>query len=510
MDQTSGRTQSVWLTTADMPAGRELDRHAHADVCVVGGGIAGLTTAYLLAREGRSIIVLDDGTIGSGETGRTTAHLVNALDERYYELERLHGEVGARLAAESHTHAIDRIEQIVRTEKIHCAFQRLDGFLFVQEGHDPAEIDRELEATHRAGLGSVAALPRAPLPDFDTGRCLCFPRQAQFHPLLYLSGLAVAIEGMGGRIFTGAHVTGFHDGDTTYVETESGLRVSAAAIVVATNTPVNDRVTIHTKQAAYRTYVVAFRVRPGEVPRALYWDTGDPYHYVRLGSGGGTDELLIVGGEDHKTGQEDDTDTRFLRLEDWARKHFRAAGEIVAAWSGQVMEPIDGLAFIGRNPGDQHIYIATGDSGNGMTHGTIAGVLLTDLIVGRANPWATLYDPGRITLRAAGEFVKENLNVAAQYRELVTGGELASETALARGTGAVMRDGLTKVAVYRDNAGVVHRLSAICPHLGCVVGWNATENTWDCPCHGSRFSAEGDVLNGPATMGLQIRAARSA
>jgi Rieske Fe-S protein len=265
---------------------------------------------------------------------------------------------------------------------------------------------------------------------------------------------------------------------------------------------VNDIVTIHTKQAAYRTFVVGLPVSRGSVPRALYWDTPDPYHYVRLVPGTEGD-VLIVGGEDHKTGQEDDAEERFARLIAWTRERFPTTGDAVYSWSGQIMEPIDGMAFIGRNPGDaRNVYIATGDSGNGMTHGTIAGILLTDLILGRDNPWATLYDPSRITLRAASEFAKENLNVAVQYADLVTGGEIDSTDQLASDTGAVLRRGLNKIAAYRDPNGQLHELSAVCPHLGCIVQWNSTEKTWDCPCHGSRFEAQGNVINGPAITGL--------
>lgn len=265
----------------------------------------------------------------------------------------------------------------------------------------------------------------------------------------------------------------------------------------------NDIVTIHTKQAAYRTFVVAMQLSNGSVPRALYWDTADPYHYVRLVPGRGKGDVLIVGGEDHKTGQEDDAEERFKRLIAWTRERFPTRGEPVYAWSGQIMEPNDGIAFIGRNPGDaNNVYIATGDSGNGMTHGTIAGMLLTDLILGRENPWEALYDPSRITLRAASEFAKENLNFAVQYTDLVTGGDVDSPDQLASGSGAVLRRGLKKIAAYRDPNGQIHEFSAICPHLGCVVQWNSTEKTWDCPCHGSRFEAQGKVINGPAITGL--------
>ena len=501
MQRGSGTTASVWMGTVEVPSRPALAKDITTDVCVVGAGIAGLTTAYLLADEGRSIVVLDDGPIAGGETSRTTAHLVNVLDDRYFEIESMHGEKGARLAAESHTAAIDRIEAIIAQEKIACDFERLDGYLFVPPGDATDVLDKELDAAHRAGLTEVARVGRAPLEGFDTGTCLRFPRQAQFHPLKYLEALAQAIEKKGGRIFNSTHAAAFKDGTPGQVTTDTGLVVSAGAIVVATNTPVNDWVAIHTKQAAYRTYVIGLRVPKGSVTKALYWDTPDPYHYVRL-QNRGTHAVLIVGGEDHKTGQADDPDERFERLETWTRERFATAGTVAFRWSGQIMEPIDSLAFIGRNPGDKHIYVVTGDSGNGMTHGTIAGMLLTDLIQGRENTWETLYNPSRICLRAALEFATENLNVAVQYRDYATGGDVEAVHEIARGTGAVIREGLNKVAAYRDSHGALHKCSAICPHLGCIVGWNPTENTWDCPCHGSRFDPYGKVLNGPAIAGL--------
>jgi glycine/D-amino acid oxidase-like deaminating enzyme/nitrite reductase/ring-hydroxylating ferredoxin subunit len=507
MTDSSGALDSVWLKTADVPQRSALSEDAKADVCIVGAGISGLSTAYLLTHAGKSVIVLEDGEIGSGETSRTTAHLVNALDDRYTEIERLHGEEGSRRAAESHTKAIDQIETIVSEERIACDFVRLDGYLFVPPGDDLRQLDDELAAAHRAGLHQIEKIARAPLPSFDTGPCLHFPEQAQFHPLKYLAGLVRAIEARGGRIFTKTHASEINGGATATIKTSKGI-VTAKAVVVATNTPVNDIVTIHTKQAAYRTFVVGVPVSRGSVPRALYWDTPDPYHYVRLVPATEGD-VLIVGGEDHKTGQEDDAAERFARLMTWTRERFPITGDAVYSWSGQIMEPIDGIAFIGRNPGDaKNVYIATGDSGNGMTHGTIAGMLLTDLILGRDNPWATLYDPSRITLRAASEFAKENLNVAVQYAGLVTGGEIDSTDQLATDTGAVVRRGVTKIAAYRDPTGQLHELSAICPHLGCVVQWNSAEKTWDCPCHGSRFDARGKVINGPAITGLHRAATK--
>ena len=491
---------SVWLDALALPDRSPLADNAGADVCVVGAGIAGLTTAYLLARAGRRVIVIDDGAIASGETSRTTAHLVNALDDRYFDLEKLHGAEGARLAAESHSAAIDQIERIVADEGIDCEFARVDGYLFVPPGDDVSVLDDELEAAHRAGLGGVTKIARAPLETFDTGPCLRFPNQGQFHPLRYLAAVAAAIERLGGRIYTGTHASRIEGGASASVQTSAGVAVSARAIVVATNTPVNDIVTMHTKQAAYRTFVIGLPVKRGSVPRALFWDTPHPYHYIRLaGPAGGDTETLIVGGEDHKTGQADDADERFARLEAWARERFPIVGARTHAWSGQVLEPVDSLAFIGRNPGDaDNVFIATGDSGNGMTHGTIAGMLITDLITGTPNAWEKLYEPSRISLRSTGKFAKENLNVVAQMGDHVTGGDIDSIEQLAPESGAVMRRGTHKIAVYRDANGVVHERSAVCTHLGCIVRWNDFEKSWDCPCHGSRFSPLGDVVNGPA------------
>jgi len=511
---------STWMSTAT-PTAPILREDVEADVCVVGAGIAGLTTALLLGREGKSVVVLDQGPIGGGETERTTAHLSNALDDRYVEIEWMHGVEGARLAAQSHTAAIDRIQSIVADEGIDCDFQRLDGYLLLDESHTEEMLAAELDAAHRAGLVDVQRIAQANFGKIHSGPCLRFPRQAQFHPLLYLSGVANAVVRDGGRIFIGSHVESItggeagspstRDGRPAKIVTSNGCVVRAGAVVVATNTPVNDLLAVHTKQAAYRTYVIAARVPTGSLPKALFWDTMDPYHYARLAtigadSAGGDPghDVLIVGGEDHKTGQSDDAEFRYDRLEAWARERFAEMGDIEERWSGQVMETVDGLAFLGRNPLDSdNVYIATGDSGMGMTHGTIAGMLITDLIMGRENPWATLYDPSRVTVRAARRFAKENANTAWQYTDWLTPGDVATPGYLLPGEGAVLRDGLTKVATYRDDDSVIHRMSAVCPHLGGIVTWNSSENTWDCPCHGSRFDRYGAVVCGPAISGLE-------
>jgi glycine/D-amino acid oxidase-like deaminating enzyme/nitrite reductase/ring-hydroxylating ferredoxin subunit len=490
---------SVWTATAGLPVRPALAGSHSVDVCVIGAGITGLSTAYQLVLAGKSVIVLDDGPIAGGMSQMSTGHLTNMLDDRYFELEHLHGGAAARLAAESHTAAIERVATIVAREAIDCDFSRLDGYLFLAQGDHRETLERELAAAHRAGLARVCLEERAPFGSFDSGPCLRFPHVAQFHPTKYLGGLARAIERLGGRIFAETHADSIEGGTPARVKAGRHT-LTADAVVVATNVPINDRLAIHTKQAPYMTYVIAARVPRGSVPQLLAWDTGDPYYYVRVQHFGG-DDLLIVGGEDHKSGQGDSAE-RHARLEAWARRRFPMMKDVEFAWGGQIMETIDYLAFIGRNPGDDNVYVATGDSGMGLTHGTIAGMLLGDLIQGHENPWAGLYDPSRKPLRAAREFARENLNVARQYADYLTRGDVTSAEEIAAGSGAVMRRGLRKLAIYKDAQGNVHERSAVCPHLGCIVQWNGAEKTWDCPCHGSRFDCHGKVINGPANRDL--------
>jgi nitrite reductase/ring-hydroxylating ferredoxin subunit len=353
----------------------------------------------------------------------------------------------------------------------------------------------------------VSRVERAPIRSFDTGPALRFPNQAQFHPLRYLAGLARAIEQRGGRLHTSTHVKSVEGGDECVVTTDDEHEVRAGAVIVATNSPISDYVVTHVKMAPYRTYVVGFPVPAGAVPSGLYWDTADPYHYVRLQRiGAGDRQLLIVGGEDHKTGHHDDAEERFRCLEEWTRERFPMADAPLYRWSGQVMEPADYMGLIGPQPGDHpNVYIATGDSGNGMTHGTIAGMLLTDLIRGVGNPWASLYDPKRfgIGLSSIREAARENIDVALQYTDWIRPGDVRSVEEIPNDSGAIVRRGTMKVAAYRDERGSLHERSAFCTHLGCVVRWNSTEKTWDCPCHGSRFDRHGKVVNGPAITELK-------
>ena len=499
----SGLSISPWMATADVPRLPVLAESTEADVCIVGAGLAGLTTAYLLSREGRSVVVIDRGQVAGGETGRTTAHLATVPDELFVTLEKLHGRDGARLAHESHGTAVETMEAIAAGEGIECDFERVDAYLFLAPGQKTSDLLQEMDAARRAGV-PVEEVAGVPVPGMDVGPGLRFPQQGQFHPVKYMAGLARAIQAAGGRMYTGAQATEFEGGPRPRVTTASGLTITARAVVVATNTPVNERVLPHLKQFAHRTYVIGLPVPAGSVHRALYWDTDDPYHYVRLvRTDDPAGELLISGGEDHRTGQKDDADERYARLEAWTRERFPMAGPREFAWSGQIEEPADGLAFIGPSmDGEENVYIATGDSGNGMTHGTIAGLLLTDLILGRENRWRELYDPSRARLRALPEYVKGAVQSTVPYTRWVTGGEVSSADEIAPGEGGILRRGVHLVAVYRDPAGTLIERSAVCTHLGCIVGWNSGEKSWDCPCHGSRFGTDGHVMNGPAVSEL--------
>lgn len=497
----AGRTQSTWMQYADIPVYPPLGDDIEADICIVGAGIAGLSIAYELAKAGRSVTVLDDGPIGGGETQRTTAHLASAIDDRFTEIERIHGGEGSRLAAQAHAKAIDRIEEIAVTERIDCTFLRLDGYLVLPPGEDASILEEEMNAATRAGL--EVERTKLPYKEYDFGKALRFAKQGQFHPRMYLRGLAEAVVRNGGVIHTGTHVREM-DEKTLTLQTDDGQKITAKAIVLATNAPIFDNAWIYAKQAPYRSFVIAAAIPKGSVPPMLLWDTQDPYHYVRTHEESDGKTLLIVGGEDHKTAHADDGEERFRRLEEWTRERFPMIGPVLHQWSGQVMETIDGLAMIGKKPGSNApVYIATGDSGMGMTHGVIAGMLLSDLINGREHPWAALFSPSRTPLGALGTFAKENLGVARDIaRDYLSGGEVDDETEVKKGCGALIREGVKKIALYRDDAGTMHRLSAVCPHKGCIVHWNSTERSWDCPCHGSRFDPAGRVLNGPTSAPL--------
>jgi glycine/D-amino acid oxidase-like deaminating enzyme/nitrite reductase/ring-hydroxylating ferredoxin subunit len=500
-------TTPIWqqhseLSRYDDPVPENLE----TEVCIVGAGISGLSVAYALVRDGTTVTVVDDGPVGGGETGRTSAHLSCALDDRYFHLESLFGETSARLAAQSHRAAIESIAGTVAQLSIACEFRRVDGYLFAPQTRQPARdaalapaLARELAAATRAGL-DVVEVERAPLP-FATGRCLRFAHQAEFQPLAYLRGLAAAITVAGGRIHTGVRAHAIEGGDAPHVQLAGGGVIHAKAIVDASNASITSRFDLPLRQAAYRSYVIGFEIAPGEIPHALYWDTEDPYHYLRVTSGEDGRDILLVGGADHRSGHGDPT-TALDMLESWTRKRIPSAGAAVTSWSGQIMEPADGLGYIGAVRGRPNVFVVSGDSGNGLTNGAIAGLLLPALIRGESHLWAALYAPTRNRRHGLGTLLQEAAHSTAPYTDWVGPADVDSLAEIAPGHGAVLRHGVHRIAAYRDVAGQCRLRSARCPHLHAVVRWNPLERSWDCPAHGSRFALCGSVINPPAARDL--------
>lgn len=500
---TGQKTIPFWQAHQSLRNYSPMTENLDVDVCIIGAGISGLTTAYFLSKTAKTIVV-DDGSIAGGQTVRTTGHLSNALDDHYLDLENYFGHEGSRLAAESHRAAIDFIKSLVEQHRIPCQFESTDAYLFVPPGESHDILEKELAAAHRAGLTDVQMIAKAPFTSFETGPCLRFPNQAEFSPLPYLEKLCDLIEGQGGKIFGQTHANQIEEKDGFYhIETDKNCSTRAKHVVVATNSPINSRFFPHLKQSAYRTYVIAGKVPKGYLVKGLYYDTLDPYHYIRLTDDGSEFDLMIIGGEDHRTGEEKNPQSKYDLLEKWTRERFPKFGKIDYFWSGQVIEPVDSLAFIGRVNQGSNLYIITGDSGNGLTHGTLAGILLNDLIHGRSNPWEKLYDPHRKTFKVAYEFIEENVNTFWQYKDWMTSGDIDSIKQLKPNTGALIRNGLKKCAVFCDKEGILHEVSAVCPHLGAIVKWNSSENCWECPAHGSCFTTDGTVIQGPANSDLQ-------
>ena len=387
------RSKSLWMDVEVAPQARLLEGDQACDVVIAGSGIAGISTAYELTLKGLRVIIVDRGRIACGITARTSAHLAPLCDDLTSEMIKLRGEEISSAFYQSQAAAVDRIEAIQSQENIDCDFRRLDGYLFQALNTDSQIIDDELDAVRKVGA-PVHRLVGVPLAHCDKQHVLRYPRQATFHPLKYLKGLARIIEAKGGVFYSGTIVREIEerkDGSVA-AKTDSGV-ITAKAAVVATNSPIVDTLALHTKMAPYRTYAMAFSIKRGAIPDALYWDTLDPYHYVRLQPGEGPTDTLIVGGADHKSGEADDADVRFEALEAWARNLIPAAKDVTHRWSGQVLDTIDYAAFIGRNPGNQNIYVHTGDSGQGMTHGVVGSLINSASILGDTPKWQAVYEP---------------------------------------------------------------------------------------------------------------------
>ncbi|WP_028054685.1 FAD-dependent oxidoreductase [Sinorhizobium medicae] len=502
MNVSAERTVSLWAAVEVAPDAAPLTRDEQVDVAVIGSGIAGLSVAYELALAGQKVAVIDRGPIGSGMTARTTAHLTSICDDYFSKLIELRGHDLARLFYESQSAAIDRIEAIQQTVRVACDFRRVDGFLFPSSAAQEADLERELDAALQIGV-EVERTTGLPFAGFSASPALRYAGQATFHPLKYLRALAVAVRACGGALFADTVVEKVEETESgVRVATTSGFAVTGKWAIVATNSPINDRVALHTKQAPYRTYAMSFEIGRGVIPDALYWDTEDPYHYVRLQPGDGETDSLIAGGEDHKTGAVDDAGERFARLAAWVRSLVPDLGAETHRWSGQVMETIDYTGFIGLNPGNERVFVVTGDSGEGMTHGVVASLVIRDLILNGDSPWREAYNPSRKTARAFRDYLVENATAIKNFAEYIAPGEIDAVEKLQPGEGAIVREGLTKIAAYRDEDGTLYKRSASCTHVGCHVHWNSLERCWDCPCHGSHFAVDGTALNGPAVSPL--------
>jgi len=494
---------TLWADLETLPRFPSLAADVEVDVAIVGAGITGVTAALLLTRAGSKVALLESRRIGSGETGKTTAHLTEVLDLRFRRLISKFGQSGAALAVRGHRAAIQQIATFVRELGIDCDFEAQRGYLFAETKEDARELDGEAEAARRLGL-EPRELTQTPLP-FPIAAALCFEDQAQIHPRAYLDGLVAALAREGAQIFETTHVEDITDGEPCQVKTAAGI-VRARHVIVASGVPISDRYLVHPKLAAYRSYAVAVSNVPN-APAGLFWDVKDPYHYLRSHTVGGV-RHLVVGGEDHKVGEHDDTTVPFQRLDAYVQSHFgRAAAATDHRWSGQIIEPADGLPYVGRDALARHVFIATGYSGNGITGGTLAARVLANQVHGTDDDWTELLDATRTKpFAAAAALVSENIDfpkhLARDHLLPLAKRDLAS---IAPHDGAVLSVSGTKLAVYRDGQGNLTALSPVCPHLGCFVHWNTAEKSWDCPCHGSRFSPTGRVLNGPATSNLEER-----
>lgn len=492
-------TKSLWLETK-APEFPPLKGRVDVDVLVVGGGITGLTTAFLLKKEGRTVAVVDQQDIGGGETAHTTAHVTIVTDSRLHELASRHGKKSAQAFWDAGEAAIGQIQSLVHELNIDCDWKRVPGYLFAAVNRDSdseiASLRKDADLASEFGF-DAAFLQSTPLFERPAVR---FSNQAKFHPLKYIHALASAIPGDGSHVF--ARTCGSNiDAEQRTLSTDEGA-IGYKFLVAATHVPIQgERGTLgaalfQTKLAAYSSYAIEAKVE--SVPEALYWDTNDPYLYLRVDR---REDgcFVIIGGEDHKTGQEEDTEACYTRLEQTLGKILPSA-KPQHRWSGQVLETPDGLPYIGAV--NDHQYLATGFSGNGMTLGTFSSMLIRDLILENPNPWEKLFDPSRKSLTGTFDYLCENTDFPKYFlKDHLAPAKLPEHQK--RGTGEIVRIDGKKRAVYLDEHGKQSILSPVCPHMGCIVSWNPAEKTWDCPCHGSRFMATGELIAGPAESGLE-------
>jgi glycine/D-amino acid oxidase-like deaminating enzyme/nitrite reductase/ring-hydroxylating ferredoxin subunit len=495
--QTTSAAESLWLDTAGPADHPPLDGDLEVDVAVIGGGIAGMSTAYHLARDGARVAVLEAAGIGSGVTGCTTAK-VSALQSTILStIAGRKGEDAARVYAEASAAGVEAVAEIAAEEAIECDLERRPAFTYAADASERESAEGELEAARAAGL-PVEWVDGPDLP-FGVAGAVRLADQIQFHPVRYVQGLATAVAGAGSLVFEDTRALAVDAGNPCRIRTERGT-VTAEHVVVATHYPLLDRGLYFARLESQRSYCVAARVR-GRPPQGMSISAGSPTRSVRSYA-----DLLIVGGEGHTTGDSDAQPARFDALEDFARRHWDVDA-VTHRWSAQDPSPWDHLPVIGPYaPGSSRLWVASGFMKWGLASGTFAGRLLADLIGDRDNDWAPTFNPNRVSPRSAHEVAKLGAKFSFDFvADRVKPAEAGEAEQVPPGEARVVRDGVGKIGAYRDAEGGLHAVSLRCTHLGCLLRFNAAETSWDCPCHGSRFSVDGAVLEGPAVSPLDPR-----
>lgn len=490
---------SFWLQTIDQDAAYPpLQEDVRAEVAVIGAGITGLTAALRLKRAGRRVVVLEAGRIGAGATGGTTAHIEELPDQGCRQLIKDFGEEGAQSITGARRMAIEQMEQWIREFHIDCDFRRIPAYLYTEKDHHIRQLEKECDAAQRLGIPS-SMTDAIGLP-FDIACAVRFENQARLHPMKYLKALAAQVHGGGCAIYEETRAEPPDDGEPCTVVTAQGI-VKADRVIVATHSAYLGISMFDMRMEPYQSYVVAAHVLEPP-PDALYWDDADPYHYTRWAESN-KPGLLLIGGGDHKTGHGDPAES-VRQLEEYVRERFRVQA-LQQYWSAEFFEPADGVPFIGRVPTYKNTYLAAGFSGTGMTYGTAAGVILSDLVQGIESPWADVFSPARLKpLAAAAGLISENVDTAVRFVvDRFAGERIDSLDEIAAGEGRLIQYQGEQLAAYRDDAGQIHLLSPACTHAGCHVKWNGMEKTWDCPCHGGRYSALGERIYGPPPKDLE-------
>lgn len=474
--------------------------HIETEVLVVGGGITGLTAAMRLRQAGKRVTLIEMNRVGEATTGHSTGHLDTLSDFMLYGLQHDHGTETARAYVRAKQTAISHIETWDRELNLGSDFRRIEGWLYAEPDQDHRNLERELEAARELGL-KVDRHDAAPLP-FKTDLAMRVKHQGRFNPLRYVTKLAERFLEAGGVILEGVRMEGSPDesGARVTVDTNVG-KVTCDAVCLAGHAPLKMGQTVVTKCRPYQSYVLGVRVDE-PVPDALFWDMVEPYHYTRLAQSG-DDTFLIVGGSDHATGAEFDTREADHDLEKYVRGRF-VVRAITHRWSHEWWDNGDGLPYMGKAPGAERVFSSSGYSGEGLTFGTVGGLAMSDLVLGRPSEWAELFAPDRVsTTSAAVAYAHAGVDAVKSFvSDRLRKSEVSSIDEIEADQGAVLKINGEQVAVYRDEHGELHGRSAICRHQGCTVHWNSAEKTWDCPCHGGRYDAKGHVIMGPPRQDL--------